>query len=651
LPTHDVNGLIEGLVLCATAVAALLGAPPLACLLVATAAWWVSHRHPKIPTWWVLGVAILLRATFVCSPYLTDDLHRYVWEGRVLGAGFDPYQHPPSDPVLAHLGDPVQAGVNHPYHSSIYPPLTLTVFAAATGVGLAEEGLRILFLVVDLSTVLVLLAFLRARGQPPGLAVLYAWSPVVVIAAGSGHLDPLALLPLAAALLAFSRGHPLLAGVLLGIATMAKVFPVLVLPWFLVRRPWPVAAGFLLVVGLTTLTLFSPSLFGPLTNFARSYQFNNSLHGLFESLVPGNGQLLVMSALLLVISCATFMPCAAAAAVVTFGGLLLLSPTVHFWYLTWVLLPAAAAFPRGHAILAAGFAVSALALYPTYRDSFLGLPFVEHGWATTFFYGMPAFLLLALVQQARRHRPALVTPAHQPQTATETSSFAVVIPAWREARNLTTLLPAWLRTGAQRIVVADKPTSDGTAELAALDPRLCYVAVTEPGYGAAVKAGMAAAGTVDYIVICDADHDLGPAQVSALLAPFADPEVALVCAARGQSPSLSVPQRLGNTLITAAIAAGFGRWFHDLGPYRALRRTAWPDGLLQDAGFGVNVEGNVRALQRGMKVVEVMLPAGTRAHGRNRISATLRGVVRAGKGMIVRLFRLGLEPWPRPSSS
>ncbi|MHC4819938.1 MAG: glycosyltransferase, partial [Planctomycetota bacterium] len=203
-----------------------------------------------------------------------------------------------------------------------------------------------------------------------------------------------------------------------------------------------------------------------------------------------------------------------------------------------------------------------------------------------------------------------------------------------EAESLRTLLPRWLQTDAETIIVADTPTRDGTETLTLTSPRLVYLPVAQRGYGAAVRAGLAElAGDVDFAIVCDADHGRGPDQARALLAPFRDAGVGLVTAARVDA-RLSLPQRLGNGLAAFLIAVGWGRRFHDLGPFRALRLAAWPAGALTDAGFGWNVEMNVRAIELRLGVVEVGLPASQRAHGENRISGTFTGVVGAGYGIL-----------------
>ena len=114
-------------------------------------------------------------------------------------------------------------------------------------------------------------------------------------------------------------------------------------------------------------------------------------------------------------------------------------------------------------------------------------------------------------------------------------------------------------------------------------------------------------------------------------------------------PSVADGLRLAAGIATLLIAVGWGRRFHDLGPFRALRLKAWVGRLPADPAFGWNVEMNVRALEAGLEVREVPLPASIRPHGRNRISGTLRGIAGAGYGMLRRLYLLrenGIEPIP-----
>lgn len=630
--------LVLGAASLGTALVAVWGGPTLPCLVVGTALWLaLVWRAPRLGAAYVLVLALALRAILGLSPYISDDVYRYLWEGRVLLAGFNPFELAPSAPELAHLRDANHALINHPEYRSIYPPAAQGLFVLMALLEWGQQGLRNTLLAIDFGVVLLLVAWLRAAGRAPGWAIVYAASPVVLLSASSGHVDPLALLGIAGAGAALARGKRLAAGALLGLAVTAKVFPLLLLPWFVRGGMGRVWFGFGAVCAAGALFLPPLALVAPLDAFARDFAFNGALFRAAREL-PMDPHLVVGAALVLWVAAARLLaPDFARGALLALLGLLLLSPTVHFWYLSWLLVPAAVLAPSAITWPVFAWCVSALLLYPTYAASQRGEPFVEHVHWTWVGAAAPLLALGILLFRRLTSGPLPLAPRFD---AAMTESFAVVIPARREVESLRTLLPAWIAAGAARVVVADTPSGDGTRELVESYPGAVYLAVERRGYGAAVLAGLDAVRDLPIAVVADADHGPGPAQVRALLAPFADARVALVCGARGADSPLSLPQRAGNALLVILIALRFGTRFRDLGPFRALRLAHWPVGSLEDRGFGINVEMNVRALQRGLGVREVLLPSAVREHGRNTISSTWRGVVGAARGMLGRFVRL-----------
>ena len=329
-----------------------------------------------------------------------------------------------------------------------------------------------------------------------------------------------------------------------------------------------------------------------------------------------------------------------AAAALLFCALLLLSPTVHYWYMTWILVPLC--WPSGRwAAPMLVWCASVVFSIITYRGLYLNGSFIENHGFTWIEYLIPAAVAAYLAWRHWPRRAPLAAPAMG-----FTGSYAVIVPCRGERRNLEELLPRWAATEATRIVVADTPTDDGTPELCERFERVTYLSVP-PGYGNAVAAGLEAARGADVAVVADADHPLGPQQVDALVGPFVDGTVGLVTVAR--DGPLGRTQRLGNALTTFLIALFWGRRFHDLGAFRALRLRHWPADALRDRGMGWNVEMNVRALERGMGVVEIALPTAPRPHGQNRISGTWAGIWGAGVGMLRQLYRLREESCRQPS--
>lgn len=118
------------------------------------------------------------------------DIFRYVWEGRILWEGFNPYVHPPDDFLLAPFRDGIWTCVGHPSATAIYPPLAQWCFAAMAAIGLGPLGFKVIFAVADMILCVVLC---RKFGARP--AMIYAWNPLAALSfAGGGHYDSLFML-------------------------------------------------------------------------------------------------------------------------------------------------------------------------------------------------------------------------------------------------------------------------------------------------------------------------------------------------------------------------------------------------------------------------------------------------------------------------
>ncbi len=296
----------------------------------------------------VLVVAALMRLLVLgASP--SDDVNRYVWEGRVQSEGFNPFISAPADPALEEQRDAVWPGINHPDFPAIYPPGAQRIFRLLAAAGLGPRGFKRIMAGLDLLVVAALGLLLRKRGLPPGRALVYAWSPLATFQiAGRGHMEPLLLLPLILAALVLpvpwaagtARARSL-GGLLAGAAIMAKwtALPLLLVWARRLRFPgFLAAAGVGLLLAVPYLDA-GPDLFVSLRRFHAEGHFADSLNALATiALGPGWARLLCAAALLAIggaLAARESDP--ARGARVILGATLLLSPTVHPWYFLWVL--------------------------------------------------------------------------------------------------------------------------------------------------------------------------------------------------------------------------------------------------------------------------------------------------------------------------
>lgn len=245
----------------------------------------------------LLLVALLLRAPFLFAPpLLSDDIHRYLFDGMVQQAGESPYAFSPAayettDPIVSDLA----AKVNHPGLVTLYPPAAQLFFRLAAPLGMT--GMKALLVAADMAVVCLLLFYLYRRGLPRAAVILYAWNPLVVWeVAWSGHIDALALpFLLGAGMLATGtgRGRGAMAGGLFAVAFWVKLIPVIFGPFLLLaarrRAGWLVGGGAVVSFLLVAPYLASAgNAFETLALYGTTWEFSGFLFRLLRELTGMN---------------------------------------------------------------------------------------------------------------------------------------------------------------------------------------------------------------------------------------------------------------------------------------------------------------------------------------------------------------------------
>jgi hypothetical protein len=218
----------------------------------------------------VLGAAGLRIAAMTAVVPLSDDVYRYAWDGSVQASGTSPYRYTPTDPALRELrtewlfpGDCEQVErpadctrLNRPEVRTIYPPLAQVWFLGGHLAGashLRDLGWQVVALVADVATCVLLWQVLLRRGRDPRWVAAFAWSPTAVLeGVQNAHVDGLATFFVVAAV-AWAGRRPALSGAALGAAAMVKLYPALLLPVLLGRRPVRVVTAFLAVCAASYL--------------------------------------------------------------------------------------------------------------------------------------------------------------------------------------------------------------------------------------------------------------------------------------------------------------------------------------------------------------------------------------------------------------
>lgn len=309
-------------------------------------------RNASLRLLWAIAIATRLILLF---QYPGNDIWRYLWEGHITLAGYNPYQLAPNAAALEHFRDQfIWPQINHPGATTIYPPLAEICFTTLAWLGGGVFAFKLFFALADLTVAALLL---KRFGRV--IALAYAWNPLVIYSfAGGGHYDSLFILSLVGALVLVSSvslntrkimGSALLLGGSIAIkwASGPLVF------WWL-WRAWrergfypALWTGIMAAVPMLVLLL----VFFPGTSWEQLGPHDWIEHSWSIPLIPGllkwltgftpHNQFYLLPVLLVAGLIAIRQRNSWHDAAWFFFSMMVLSPANHAWYFTWFIAVAA----------------------------------------------------------------------------------------------------------------------------------------------------------------------------------------------------------------------------------------------------------------------------------------------------------------------
>jgi len=418
-PSHRLYGLgailLVSLTICSRNFSRMGEAPFFIPLAVAGVAYLLAIREflstpefPKRVIVFGLALSALWHFQFLrMPPGLDDDIHRYVWDGRVQRLGYNPYIVVPSDPALANLHTSETRTLNNPEVPSPYPAGAQLFFRAVTSIHESIFALKVAFVVCDFAIVFVLLDVLRRTRKGEHWVLAYAWHPLLAIeVAGSGHVDIVGVLLLLVSATALLRRWRAIAALSFGLAVAVKFLPIVLLPLYWKRVRMRDGALVAIVLGL----LYVPFLIdgripiGSLGTYVQRFRFNDPVFAMLERVAAP--QVVAGLTLLVGLLTAIWMRRKSAeessdAFAWPMAASLLCAPVVYPWYLLWML-----PFLRSTSTLPV--LVWTLSILPTYYVWHLrnvGQQWLVPEWIMLLEYGSVA-IAAAIIAARRITRPA-----------------------------------------------------------------------------------------------------------------------------------------------------------------------------------------------------------------------------------------------------
>ena len=253
----------------------------------------------------VLGGFLLRLMWLWAPPQLSDDYARFLWDGRLAAAGFNPFLYLPADlmkgglPASAVADPRLFAAMNSPEYFTLYPPILQALFAGAAklaphNIYWGVVWLKVPILLAEGGTLILLLKLCKAWCLPAKRVLLYALNPLVIAElVGNVHHEGIVIFFLMLMLWQLQRGSLAGGAIALAAAAATKMTPLLFMPLLLFHFGWK--RGLLLCGGAGLLFALSwiPFLSGEMVQhvgesiglYFNLFEFNGSIYYLVRDIV------------------------------------------------------------------------------------------------------------------------------------------------------------------------------------------------------------------------------------------------------------------------------------------------------------------------------------------------------------------------------
>ena len=302
----------------------------------------------KIP-FFILLFGILFRLTlFPTTPTTSPDVYRYVWEGKVLYNGYNPFDYAPNSPELNSIhSQQLPAKVEYKDMAAIYPPLSQLSFAVSYAIfGENLTGLKIIYLLCEILTMIYLLKLLNLKKKNLNLILLYAWLPLPIMEYFINiHLEPFAIVFMIIFIYYIEKGYHLISAIPFAFAFLAKFYPIILFPLLIKKIGIKKTFLFAVIFSFLTLLFYLPfvsdklGIFKSLGRYLGNWDYNSSIFKLLQLLTTDGDTIRLICSIGLMLSIgiiANMYKDFTKAAFGIFIAFIIFSTTVHPWYLGWL---------------------------------------------------------------------------------------------------------------------------------------------------------------------------------------------------------------------------------------------------------------------------------------------------------------------------
>jgi glycosyltransferase involved in cell wall biosynthesis len=233
------------------------------------------------------------------------------------------------------------------------------------------------------------------------------------------------------------------------------------------------------------------------------------------------------------------------------------------------------------------------------------------------------------------------------RAGTHEAVVSAIIPCLDEAAAIGPLVRGLLAAGVDEALVIDGGSGDGTPEIAAAAGARVIVE-SRRGYGRACAAGVAAAREdATILVFIDGDGSDDPASAPAIIGPVISGQADFCLASRlsgeREEDSMTPSQVIAGRLAGILMRARYGVRYTDMAPFRAIRRDRLQALGMIETTYGWNLEMQMRAAARGLRICEVSVRCRRRAGGHSKVSGNWRSIAPVALNLTLTFLRIAVR--------
>lgn len=250
-----------------------------------------------------IAIALLARVLLVFAfPNLSDDIYRFIWDGRLWLAGENPFDQLPGYWLekgnIPGLDQSLFDQLNSQAYFTIYPPICQFIFTTGTflspnSIWGASLVMKFFLLAFEIGSIFLIIDILKRLNLPKHRVFLYALNPLVIVEiCGNLHFEGAMIFFFLLGVLLLLRKKDSWAALSIACSIAAKLLPLMLLPLLIKLMGWKRVLKFFLILFVCLVLLFIPLVSDVfLNNFGASldlyfqkFEFNASIYYLVRAI-------------------------------------------------------------------------------------------------------------------------------------------------------------------------------------------------------------------------------------------------------------------------------------------------------------------------------------------------------------------------------